>query len=119
MPSKPVIVPMPLISVVPVVGKGFPLVLVVGEAVQHHHQRMAPAASQLGQGQVDVEGGTIPAWDLGGADVDVPIQGAVTQAGHRRFRGRGKRRRRRAEHEQRGWHHGAPTHASLPPCGWR
>ena len=110
--SKPVVVPMPLVRVVSFVGQRFPLVFVVGKAVQHDHQRMATAACLLRQGQVDVEGGTIPTGDLGGADVDIPVQGTVTQAGNRGFRGRGKRRRRCAEYQQRSWHNGAPAHGS-------
>ena len=71
--GEPVVVPVPFVGVVPFVSPGFPLVLVVGEAVKHHDERVPVAGSRLRESQVHVQGGGVPARDLPGANVNIAV----------------------------------------------
>src|SRR5207249_7810011 len=110
--GKPVIVPVPLVGTVAGVAHRLPLVFVVAKPVQQDDQRVAVAGVRLGQREIDIEQRFIPAGNLAGADADAAVSRAVAQGRNRRFRLRGNRRRRRAEHQQRGWHNGAPANGS-------
>jgi len=63
--GEPVTVPVVLVGAVTLVGGGLPLVLVVAEPVEHHHQRVALRAVVVRwQGDVDVQRGAVEAGDL-------------------------------------------------------
>ena len=62
--GEPVAVPVVLVRTVTGVGRGLPLVLVVAEAVEHHHQRVLAAPAVARQGHVDVQRRAVEALDL-------------------------------------------------------